>query len=109
MAYSVRLRGGGRVQVAAYGVADAEHLVAKELARLWPGARVHLLEIRRGDEEPRIVETFEISYRLTATVQVDAASRDQAPSAAFRHARGLLSGSRYRAVEWNAEEVTPLD
>src|SRR5690606_25145945 len=58
---SVPLRGTGRVEVAAYGVADAEHLVQTELERLWPGARVRVPEVRRTGEEPRIVEEFEVS------------------------------------------------
>lgn len=100
MRFTVRLRGTGRVEVAAYGLADAEHVVAKELARLWPDAHVLVPDIRRLDDRPRIVESFAVAYRITATVEVDAASRDEAPAAAYRHARGLLSGSRYERTVW---------
>jgi hypothetical protein len=96
---TVAVRGRGRVQVAAYGVADAEHLVEKELTRLWPGARVRIERISRAGGS-RIVEEFEVSYLLEGEQQVVAATPAGAPAAAFRHLRSLLSGSRYRKTEW---------
>lgn len=96
----VRIRGLGSVEVAAYGVADAEHLVEKELARLWPGAHHEILEVARPGDGGRVVEEFRVRYRLTATVTVEVEAKEQAPRAAFRHARGLLAGSRYRATGW---------
>ena len=36
------VRGAGRVELAAYGLADAEHQVEKELRALWPDAVVEL-------------------------------------------------------------------
>lgn len=99
MPHTVRVRGRGRVEVAAYGLADAEHRVEKELARLWPEAHVEVLEVRRPQGEPRIVEEFEVSYRVTAVVSVEAPSRESAPSEAFRLVRGRLQGSRFQRME----------
>ena len=104
MRLSVPLRGTGRVEVAAYGVADAEHLVQKELERLWPGARVRVLEVRRAGEEPLIVEEFEVSYRIDVAVEVEAPSSEAAPREAFRLARGRLAGSRYARTSFEAAD-----
>src|SRR5690606_10271600 len=93
--HTVRVRGRGTVEVAAHGLADAEHLVTKELGRLWPAARVEVLEVRRSAEAPRLVEELAVSFLLDAAVEVDAPSRESAPAAAFRHARERLAGSRY--------------
>lgn len=98
--FRVRIRGRGRVEVAAYGIGDAEHLVEKEIGRLWPEAKVEIVEAARTASGQRLVEEFRIAYRLTAPLTVEAASRDEAPSAAYRHARGLLAGSRYEKTEW---------
>jgi hypothetical protein len=98
----VPLRGRGRVRVAGYGIQDAEHLVEKEIGRAWPEARVEIVEIRRG-EGGRIVEEFEVSYRILATVAVPSADRDRAPSLAYRHARARLAGTRYERTAW--EEI----
>lgn len=102
--FAIPIRGAGRVRVAAYGVADAEHLVEKELARAWPEARVSVVQVRR-DGQDRIVEEFEVEYRLTATVHVEADEAGNAKGAAFRRARERLSETRYRLTEWNV--VTP--
>lgn len=99
--FSVRIRGKGRVTVAAYGVADAEHLVEKEIARAIPTGHVSVLEVRRGGER-RIVEEFEVGYRIEAELTVPAPDPDAATGAAFRHARHLLSTTRYRMTEWEA-------
>jgi hypothetical protein len=98
---TVRVRGRGRVEVAAYGVADAEYLVEKELGRLWPDAQVWVTEVARADGSDRIVEELAVTYGLEADVAVAVASPDDAPGAAFRHARGLLAGSRYARTEWS--------
>jgi hypothetical protein len=102
--FAVQLRGKGRVNVAAYGVADAEHLVEKEITRAVPAARVSVVEVRR-EGEPRIVEEFGIEYLIRTEIHVSAADPATAKGAAFRHARRLLSGTRYRLTEWEA--VTP--
>lgn len=102
--FAIAIRGAGRATVAAYGVADAEHLVEKELARAWPEARVDVVQVRREGQD-RIVEEFEVAYRLAATVHVEAEDAGQAKGAAFRRAREHLSQTRYRLTEWDL--VTP--
>lgn len=99
---TVRIRGTGRVTVAAYGLADAEHLVEKELRRRWPEAGVRVTDVARPAGGARIVEEFEVAYHLEGALAVQAASRDEAPAAAFRRARQMLSGSRYARTEWAA-------
>lgn len=100
----VRVRGRGRAIVAAYGVADAEHLVEKELTRLWPGARVTIEAISRAGGG-RVVEEFEVSYRVEGTRGVEAEAGENAASAAFRELRALLAGTRFARTEW--ERVGP--
>lgn len=95
------LRGTGRVTVAAYGIADAEHLVEKEISRALPAGRVSVVEVRREGER-RIVEEFGIEYLVRTEIHVSAADPEAARGAAFRHARRLLSGTRYRMTEWEA-------
>lgn len=105
MQLTVRIRGTGRVVVAAYGLADAEHLVEKELRRRWPEARVEVTNVARPGGDARIVEEFEVAYRLEGALTVEAATRDDAPKAAFRRARELLEGSRYARTEWESRGV----
>lgn len=95
--------------MAAYGLGDAEHLVEKEIARRWPGARVQVVDVGRPDDASRIVEELTVSFRLDATVEVEAESAQAAPATAFRQARGLLAGSRYHRTAWEAAgPVVPL-
>jgi hypothetical protein len=98
----VRIRGEGRVQVAAYGVADAEHLIEKELRNLWPEARLVVTEVRREAGEARIVEELWLSYRLEATLEVEGADAREAERAAFRSARDRLAASHFRHTSWEA-------
>ncbi|HEX8245207.1 MAG TPA: hypothetical protein VF541_16970 [Longimicrobium sp.] len=102
MRVEVAVRGGGRVELAAYGMADAEHQVQKELCELWPGARVDVLEVARTDPEPRIVEEFAVRYRLRATVAVEVETEDEARRAALRLLNARFAGSRYARVSWDA-------
>lgn len=102
--FSVEVRGRGRVRLPAYGVADAQHRVEKEIVQAWPDARVDVVEIGRVGES-RIVEEFAVTYRIAARVDVSAESAQTAAGAAFRRARSLLSGTRYARTEW--EELTP--
>ena len=95
----VRLRGTGRVDVPAYGIADAEHLVEKELSRAWPDARVEILQVGRSEGEGRIVEGFAVSYRIRAEVVAGGPA-----SEAFRIARAKLEGTRYGRTEWEEGE-----
>ena len=93
------------MEVAGYGVADAEHLVEKELGRLWPDGRVTVANIAR-EGPPRIVEEFEVEYRLDGTVEVEAESPEEAPREAFRELRRRVGGSRYARTAWEAVGTT---
>lgn len=106
--YRVRVRGEGRVVVAGYGVADAEHRVEKELGRLWPGARVSIRDVARSDDRERIVEEFEVGFRLEGEVQAEAESAERAVREAFREARTRLEGSRYWKTSWESVEAGRL-
>ena len=101
--HTVALRGAGRVELAAYGLADAEHQVEKELRALWPDATIDVLDVARADERSRIVEEFRVRYRVRAAVPVDADSADDARKAALRLLRERFTGSRYERVAWEAE------
>jgi hypothetical protein len=90
------------VELPAYGIADAEHVLEKEIARLWPEARLQILATARVGNPGRIVEEFSLSYLLEATLEVDADSRKEAESAAFRAARAQLEESRYKHTRWEA-------
>jgi hypothetical protein len=100
--HEVRVRGRGRVRLPAYGLADAEHRVEKELSRLWPGTLVQVLDVSRGEGGVRIVEEFTVTYRLENTLRVEAGSPESARTAAFRAARALLADSRYARTEWES-------
>jgi hypothetical protein len=76
--FEVALSGGGRVTLAAYGMADAEHRVEKEIRALCPGARIDVLGVERVDPERRIVEEFAVRYRLRTTLATDAETQDEA-------------------------------
>jgi hypothetical protein len=102
MEHTITLRGTGRAEVAAYGVADAEHLVEKELAAAWPGARVEILELARQGEPGRIVEEFTVRYRVSGTVAVEAESPEAARREALRQLRERLAPTRHRRIEWEA-------
>lgn len=96
----VAVRGEARVELAAYGIADAEAQVEKELRALLPGARIDVLEVAKTHAEPRIVEEFAVRYRLRATIPVDAETDDEARRAAFRHLRERFAGSRHERIAW---------
>jgi hypothetical protein len=105
--HAVAVRGGGTAVVPAYGLADAEHQVEKEIREAWPDAAVQVLDVARPSGPPRIVEDFAVTYRVHGTITVDADSAAAAPRAAFRVLRGLFDGTRYRDVRW--EPVSPTD
>lgn len=100
----VGLRGRGRVEVAAYGPADAEHLVEKEIGRLLPGARLRLTSVERLGEESRIAEEFRVAYAIDLELSIAAPAPDAARRAAFRQARAALEGTRYWRTEWQARD-----
>ena len=87
--------------LAANGPVDAERTLEKELLRALPGSALNVREIRRMDEEPRIVENFALTYILTAEVEVETPENETARTAAFRAARRALDGTRFARVAWD--------
>jgi hypothetical protein len=88
------------VQIAGYGIADAEHALSKEVGRAIPSAKLDIRSIRRTDPAPRIVEEFELDYVLNVEVEVEAVSAVDTRRLAFAEARRLLRGTRFEHVEW---------
>ena len=101
--HPVRVRGTGRVEVAGYGMADAEHRVEKELRELWPEARVEVAEVSRTGTG-RIVEEFAVRYAVRGEVEAEGATEEEARRAALRGLRTRFTGSRYTQVAWEVEE-----
>jgi hypothetical protein len=100
------VRGSGRVELAAYGLADAEHQVEKEIRALWPDATaVDVMDVARMDEASRIVEEFRVRYRVRGTVAVTADKEADAHKAALRTMRDRFIGSRFERITW---EVVPV-
>lgn len=98
--HAVALRGNGRAELAAHGLADAEHQVEKELRAAWPEARVEVLEVGRAGEAGRIVEEFAVRFRVTGTRHVVAATVEEARRIALRELRAALAGTRYERMAW---------
>ncbi len=89
-------------------MADAEHLVEKEIAALWPGARVRILEVRRpAGAAERIAEELTVEYRVSGTLDVKAPDVKAARAEGFRQARARFATSRYRRVRWETAELIP--
>ena len=105
MTHTVRLRGAGRVELPAYGVADAEHQIEKEISRAWPEARVEVTEIGRAAHSGRIVEEFAVGYRVRGTVKVAASSASEARTLALRELRERCGPTRFVRVTWEQVEV----
>ncbi len=102
MRYEVAVKGGGRAELAAYGIADAEHQAEKEIRAAWPEARVSIVEVARNSPGERIVEEFAIRYRVSGIVIVEAAeSAEAARRAALRQLRERFGGTRYSRVVWD--------
>lgn len=99
----VKLAGGARVTLAAYGVADAERQVEKEVIAAWPAASVDVLDIARTESAGRIVEEFAVRYRVRVTVTVEAASAVDARRAALRMLRERFQGTRHDRIAWDPE------
>lgn len=104
MLHTIAVRGAGRVELPAYGLADAEHQVEKELRALLPDAAVDVLDVARTDEQSRIVEEFRVRYRVRAAVPADADSADDARKAALRQLRERFAGSRFERIAWEVVE-----
>lgn len=103
--HRVDVRGTGRVELPAYGLADAEHQVEKELRALWPDATVDVLDVARPDDASRIVEEFRVRYRVRITVSVDAESPAEARRAALRRLRERSTGTRFDRIAWDVVET----
>lgn len=106
MRYTVRAEGRGRAELPAYGLADAEHQVEKEIVRVLPGARVDVAEVLRTEAAGRIVEEFRVRYRVVVSTEVEADSPDEARREALRELRGALEGTRHRRIEWVKSDVS---
>ncbi|HEV3049727.1 MAG TPA: hypothetical protein VGX50_05430 [Longimicrobium sp.] len=100
MEYAVAVRGAGRVELAAYGLADAEHQVEKELRALWPDALAEVTDVGRSNASARIVEEFRVSYRLRGVVSAEGETEADARKAALRTLRDRFAGSRFERVTW---------
>lgn len=95
------MRGFGGVELAAYGLADAEHQVEKEIRALWPAAAaVEVTDVARVDEASRIVEEFRVRYRVRGLVAVEADTQADARKAALRTMRDRFIGSRFERITW---------
>lgn len=104
MRHAVAVRGAGRVELAAYGLADAEHQVEKELHALWPDAVVEVADVARLDAAARIVEEFRVSYRVRGTVPAEADTEAEARRAALRAMRERFTGTRFERITWDVAE-----
>lgn len=102
MRHEVAVKGGGRVELPAYGMADAEHQVEKEIRAAWPGARVSIVEVARTAPGERIVEEFAIRYRVSGIMEVHAESVAGARRAVMRALRERFGGTRYSRIVWDA-------
>ena len=95
------VRGSGHVELAAYGLADAEHQVEKEIRALWPDAAgIDVLDVARMDEASRIVEEFRVRYRVRGLVRVVADTEADARKAALRMMRDRFLRTRFERVTW---------
>lgn len=106
MIFRVRLRGTGRVEIAAYGVGDAEHATEKEIRRVWPDARVEVTEIARTGEGRKIVEEFAVGFALRVDLRVEGSTPEEARREAFRVARMCVAGTRFERTAWESGEVS---
>ena len=107
MRFLALLRGSGSVEIAAYGVADAEDQVTKELSRALPGAKIELPSIHR--EGPRrIVESFTIGYQVRIEIPTEAEDRDSARRKAMSTARDALRDTRFARIAWDRADLRPL-
>jgi len=103
--HRVRLVGRGRTTVAAYGLADAEDRIEKEIRTRWAECSVQVPEIRRNAGMPRIADEFEVEYRVIGEVEVDADSIAAARRDAFRVARARFENSPYWRIAWEDRGV----
>jgi hypothetical protein len=98
--YQGVVRGTGWLEIAAAGIADAEHQLARLVERFCPGCRLTVLEIRRALGESRIAEHFRLHYHLEMGFSVESLSPVEARRTALRHARSRVEGTEFWMVEW---------
>jgi len=103
----VTIHGRGVVELPAYGLADAEARVHKELRAALPGAHIEVREVRRIDVAPRIVETFEIAYSVRVSVEAVPTETGSAAArrAAFSAGRRALAGTRFGKIIWERADL----
>ena len=97
------------MEVPAYGLADAEAQVEKELRDALPEATVEILDIRRVDGGRRIVETFLVSYRvrLEREREVEGPGEATAIRECLRQVRVATHGTRFHRIAWEARSRAP--
>ncbi len=96
------------MELPAFGLADAEHRVEKEVAAICPGCAARVVEVGRSDVGGgRIVEEFMAAYRLHCTVALDADSGADARTRALRDLRARFTGTRFERVSWEVASVDP--
>lgn len=103
----LRVRGQGSAEVAAYGIADAEHQVEKELSAAWPGAAVVVVEIERPAAERRLVEEFVVRYTVAGEMQGEGDSVAEAHRDALRRLRATFAGTRHHRIAWDPPPESP--
>jgi hypothetical protein len=108
-AFQAVLVGGGEVEVEAFGLADAEATLEKELRTALPGAVIGIREIRRAEpEEHRIVETFSGRYALRLPLEILAPDGESARRQAFAAGRRALAGTRFERAVWERVDLHQL-
>jgi hypothetical protein len=103
---NVRLRGRGRVELAATSFDDVEHQVVKELERLFSGVAVSIEEIRRSSGgQHHIAGEFVVRFGLRVELEVLPNRAAQARHEALRLARQRLAKTRFRFISWERIDV----
>jgi hypothetical protein len=99
--WTVRLRGGGTLEVEAVGTGDAEGWVERAAGRIWPELSLSVTAVEMLDPEPeRIARRFRVRYAARATLEAEAGDADGARREALRAARARLSGTALARLEW---------
>jgi hypothetical protein len=96
--HAVTVRGTGRVELPAYGLAE------KELRALWPDAAVDVTDVSRPGPAARIVEEFRVSYRVRGVVHASGDTETEARKTALRTLRDRFAGSRFERITWDVPQ-----
>jgi hypothetical protein len=99
--FEIDIEGRGTTVLPAFGLADAEHRVEKEIRNRLPDSMVSIHSVERPPDSSRIVEEFSVTYSLRLRLPVDAMDDDAAVPAAFRTVRDALTGTRYERTRWD--------